>query len=651
MSGRLLRTATLLAATALVAELAAAAPARLSLAEIARAMGQLPPAAAAAIEREEGTGPLGRARVALDQASRLDLERASKSINEALKLDATNSWLHFFNGFIYHLQARQGDGEKNDLAIEGYRQAQRFEPSNWIAGEFLGLALMEQRRWPAAQQAFAEALLLRPDEPALMQRLLAAAYMAGDAATACAMADRLAPTHSDDVAFVRGAIPVYAACARADRARTFRDRYARLPGRQDDLPAVEARIDQWEAFHRTQGAMGALKRNVQFVPPADTPPPTSIPQFGVPMQQPGMGYGQQGYGQPGYGQPMYPQQGYGMPGIGQPGMQPLPPLATGSGPDGPRMVLVDVVLVRTEDSITTSRGVNLLSALNLQFGGNGAPAWGRADTWGNGAAASSIINRTVSVPALAYSLNLANANSNLNEVLARPTLAAVEGQRSEFFSGTSLNAAVVSSGSTGGNAVALEKRYGVKLSVLPQILPNGMIQLQIDAARTFLKPPSANISFTYKLEISEILANANVVMRMGDTLVLGGLSEKETTTNRDGVPVLQDVPVLQYLFSQQARTDFQRSVLILITPRPAAYTWRQDVAGEAGENAQRGMDVLRARYGDWFQPYPNVAAVFNHLSHADLYREFRTGDVSLERWDRMDTTRQRLQQALGFLYY
>ena len=93
---------------------------------------------------------------------------------------------------------------------------------------------------------------------------------------------------------------------------------------------------------------------------------------------------------------------------------------------------------------------------------------------------------TVTVPALAYTLNVANANSNLNEVLARPTLAAVEGMRSEFFSGTSLNAAVVSnSTSGGGSAVSLERRYGVKLTVQPQILPDGRVHLAIDAARTF----------------------------------------------------------------------------------------------------------------------------------------------------------------------
>jgi len=323
------------------------------------------------------------------------------------------------------------------------------------------------------------------------------------------------------------------------------------------------------------------------------------------------------------------------------------------------MVLVDVVMVRTEDSISTSKGVNLLSALQLQFGSVSSAAFNKAFSQTTGAGGSTILARAITVPALAYSLNLANANTSLNEVLARPTLAAVEGMRSEFFSGTSLNAAVVSNGGvSGGSAVSLEKRYGVKLTVLPQIMANGMVRLSIDASRTFLKPPSANIGFTYKLEISEILANANVVMRMGDTLVLGGLSEKESTTNRDGVPVLQDVPGLQYLFSQQTKTDYQRSVLILITPRPASYTWLSEEAQSAiakdsakDGGVSPGLDVLRARYSDWFKPYPNLASVFHHLNYADLYREFRTGDVTLERWDRMETTSERLRQALSFLYY
>ncbi len=593
------------------------------------------------LDRVGSSESLARATAALQFAAELKLPQASKAINEALQLDASNSYLHFFNGLIYHLQARQGDTDKTNVAIEGYQQAIRFDPNNWIAHEFLGLAFVEQRQYRRAQTAFAEVLLAKPDDNDALLRMMAASYMGGDAVTSCTMADQISALQQRQTPrFMRASVSVYAACGEFQKADTQRAAYRASGATAQDLARIDQRVASWSAFHRSRsnraelgsaasgrGAEPSMIRT-QFASPAPATGP-----FGAPASGP--------YGAPAGG-------GFGAP-AGNPGIAP-------SSGDS-RMVLVDVVMVRTEDSITTNKGINLLNALTLQFGSTGAPAFSQSFNQITGSDSTTVLSRAITVPALAYSLNIANATSNLNEVLARPTLAALEGMRSEFFSGTSLNAAVVSGGNgLSGSAVSIEKRYGVKLAVLPQILPNGMIKLAIDASRTFLKPPSSDIGFTYKLEISEILANANVMMRMGDTLILGGLSEKETTSNRDGVPGLQDVPIAQYLFSKQAKTDYQKSVLILITPRPANYTWlseesKAEYAKKPDDPFTPSMDVLRARYSDWFKPYPNLASVFNHLNAADLYREFRTGDVTLESWDRMDSTSTRLKQALGFLYY
>lgn len=591
-----------------------------------------------------------RAHAALKLASEGKLSEASKAINEAVQLDARNSYFHFFNGFVYHLQSLQGDTDKSAMAIEGYRQAVRFDPSNWIAHEFLGFSYWEQRRYKEAQAAFAEVVLSRPQDSDARLRLLAASYMAGDVATACSMADQLnnAPNKVSTV-LARTRALVYASCGEFDSAIEARKVFSDAGASAGALAQLDTRIENWRTIFKAgrqapQGSSGSDLVKTQFGSGSGSPPGGSS---GSPFGSPGSG---SPFGSPGSGSP------FGSPGGGMPGQFPGGDMG-GREPRSNRMVLVDVVMVRTEDSISTSKGVNLLSALSLQFGSTSGPAFSRVFTESATTPGSTVVTRAITVPALAYSLNLANANSNLNEVLARPTLAAVDGMRSEFFSGTSLNAAVVSSGSAvGGSAVSIEKKYGVRLSVQPQILADGMVRLTIDASRTFLKPPSANIGFTYKLEISEIVANANVVMRMGDTLILGGLSEKESTSNRDGVPVLQDVPLVQYLFSQQAKTDFQRSVLILITPRAASYSWlseetRAAIAAADPTPFTPSLDVLRARYTDWFKPYPNLASVFHHLNSADLYREFRTGDVTLESWDRMKTTPERLKQALEFLHY
>ena len=252
-------------------------------------------------------------------------------------------------------------------------------------------------------------------------------------------------------------------------------------------------------------------------------------------------------------------------------------------PNDRRMVLVDVVLMRTEDALSTRKGVNLLNALTLQFGSNSMPAFSKTFAGGNsnqsGIESNSSVTaltRAITIPALSYSLNMVNSNTNINEVLARPTLAALNGVRSEFFSGTTLTAAVVATGVSGGSSVQIEKEIGVKLSITPMFMSGNKIRLTVDAQRTFLKPPSKDVLYTYKVETTKIMVNANVVMEFGETLVLGGLSEKETSVTRDGVPVLQDIPGVQYLFSQKDTNDFQRSVLMLITPREPQYTYRKD---------------------------------------------------------------------------
>ncbi|MFT5534847.1 MAG: pilus assembly protein CpaC, partial [Candidatus Paceibacteria bacterium] len=116
----------------------------------------------------------------------------------------------------------------------------------------------------------------------------------------------------------------------------------------------------------------------------------------------------------------------------------------------------------------------------------------------------------------------------------------------------------------------------------------------------------------------------------------------------DGVPVLQDVPVAQYLFSNKRTNDIQRSVLILITPRAAG-----DVQPDPGQSAAMtsSMRALREQFGISVGSTPNVQAVFNSLKANALFREFRQGDVSMDRWDHVRTTGERLRQALDFLYY
>ena len=573
---------------------------------------------------------LAKVTAAVGFIKQMDLPRAHLAANEALQLDPRNSYLHFLNGFIYHLQALQGDTQKGELALEGYQQSLRIDSSNWIAQEFLGLAYLDLKRFDQAKYAFSETLLLTPDSPPSINGLMVSSYLTGDAKTACAMADHfLKVTAQPSLEFMRSSISVYASCGSFGRADWIRAALIQRYGEVPELARIDRRLAQWKTFYKDREQIGrALQTGM-----TDNGPTFLVAQAFTDSPDEDITSSPTDESAPDFSA-----------------------IPTGEAGSGPRMILVDVVLLSTQELMSTAKGVNLLNALTLQLGsmaGN-LPAYSRVfnsdSPSGGDTSSSTAITRAVTVPALSYSLNIANANSSVNEVLARPTLAAIEGMPSEFFSGTNLSAGVVSTSQEGGTTVVpLEKRFGISLTVTPNFLPEGRVQLQVAAQRTSLNASSDNPRVAYQIEIGETTANANVVMNLGETLVLSGLSEKSSSSTRDGVPGLQAVPGLQYFFSNKRTNEMQRSVLILVTPRVPVQI--SEAAASDSEPMDIRMQRLRERFGFADHIPPNIDAIMTQLQGNEHYREFRQGDVAVERWHHTRTTGDRLKEALSFLYY
>ncbi len=601
------------------------------------------------LERLKVRAPTGEqsklAAAGIEYLLQRELDKASLVLNSALKLDPTSSYVQLLNGLAYHLMATQGDADKYGLAEQGYKLALQFDKSNWLARYFLGNLYLDQKQFAVAQTIFAEALLYADNDADMLYQLATASYYAGDPTTAAAALGRLDVLAPGQPRVMRAMSIVMAAINKPTEAQTYLDRYRKAESDPRALRRFEERVKGWTRFH--SGNPDVIK--AQFAPPPSAPgggfPPGDGTFSDGDNQQPGADNGQAGGGFPPPGAP----------GGMQPGMG-IDVAAGGVSPSADRMVLVDVVILRTEDLVKTRKGINLLNGLTLQFG---AMSKENKDTITRDLAAgtlassqSSTITRSISLKALDYTLNIANANSDSNEVLARPTIAALEGVKSEFFSGSNINAGAVATGSVGGS-IQIEKEIGVKLAITPRFLDDDRVRLNVIAERTFLKAPSSDITYSLKIETTKTTVNSQIVMRFGETLILSGLSEKETSKTRDGVPLLQDIPILQYLFSRSDTSAFQRSVLILLTPRRAEYVYR-DEAGKGsviGNKDSAALSELRARYIDWFKPYPNLASVFHHLGSTPLYREFRTGDVTLERWAKEATLTERLHQVVDFLYY
>ncbi|MCK4648661.1 hypothetical protein KAT51_03965, partial [bacterium] len=62
-------------------------------------------------------------------------------------------------------------------------------------------------------------------------------------------------------------------------------------------------------------------------------------------------------------------------------------------------------------------------------------------------------------------------------------------------------------------------------------------------------------------------ATSSVMVKDGDTLVIGGLIKEEERTGRHGIPGLMNIPVIKYLFSRKHTDTVKSELIIFVTPR------------------------------------------------------------------------------------
>ena len=561
---------------------------------------------------------------AVDKLKRNELDEASRLANVALKMDITNSDLQFLNGFVYHLIGKSGDASKFELAEQGYKQALQFDQGNLIAQYQLGHLYMDQRRYGLAQLEFAAVAQHYDDDPYVLYNLAAASYYAHDPKTAEGALKRLIEIEPDKASDpqVLKAMAVSLAAMNDAEAGAFLDAYQVSIDDPYKSRMLERRVAGWNTFYETDAKV--LMAQFQGADP--------YASSGQPS------YGADPYGSAPYGSDPYSSDPHGN------AAQSSNLGATGNAGafSDTSMVVVDVVLIGTQEDVRNSRGVNLLNGLQLQFGDplSGTPGFSYGsnrvkDYLNNGYENSTqTITRMISIPAVTYSLNIANSADANNQVLAKPSLVAQTGQTSEFFSGTEILAAAVSGGN--GDSVSVQKEVGVKLAITPEILPDDMLRLHVVAERTFLTDPSNSVVFEFRLDTTKTNVNSTVTMKFDETLILGGLSERETSKSVDGVPFLMDIPGLDMLFSQRIERQFERSVIILLTPRRPQFARQSDesreVALEKLSPLEQDLERLHRRYKDWFTPRPIFNEILDRIQGQEFFEEFRSGDVDLVSW-------------------
>jgi type IV pilus secretin PilQ/predicted competence protein len=192
-------------------------------------------------------------------------------------------------------------------------------------------------------------------------------------------------------------------------------------------------------------------------------------------------------------------------------------------------------------------------------------------------------------------LSAAEAEGNV-KIISRPSVVTLNNVESQIESANIIR--IRTSAATVGEAGSLrEIRAGITLKVTPQVSADGFVLLNItaksstlDFGRTVDGIPQENTRE----------AKANVLVKDGETVVIGGIM-KDTSSNSDsGVPYLKDIPVLGWLFKKSSwQKDFEELV-VFITPRVLAAGSENLPTAE-----QLWRDQLKQTQGTQPAPVPN----------------------------------------------
>jgi pilus assembly protein CpaC len=148
--------------------------------------------------------------------------------------------------------------------------------------------------------------------------------------------------------------------------------------------------------------------------------------------------------------------------------------------------------------------------------------------------------------------------------LAEPNLVALSGDTASFLAGGEFPIPVP--GSLGSVTIDY-KRYGVGLAFTPTVLRAGLINLKIE-------PEVSQLDTSHPVQVAGISvpplivrrASTTVELRDGQSFVIGGLLQNDSTTSQQQLPWLGDVPVLGTLFRSAAYQKNETDLAIIVTP-------------------------------------------------------------------------------------
>ncbi len=176
------------------------------------------------------------------------------------------------------------------------------------------------------------------------------------------------------------------------------------------------------------------------------------------------------------------------------------------------------------------------------------------------------------------------------KIISRPRVVTLNNQPAKIESLEILRVKLPSTGtviSTGAGGVAGSSqaateqiKTGITLTVTPQLSSDGFVFLDVFAKSSTLQPPAQSQAPSPDGIPNEISreAESHVLIKDGETFVLGGVFRNVFNDLENGIPYLRAIPVLGWAFKNTTKNDNRQELLVFITPRSVRARGSEDLA-------------------------------------------------------------------------
>ncbi len=148
----------------------------------------------------------------------------------------------------------------------------------------------------------------------------------------------------------------------------------------------------------------------------------------------------------------------------------------------------------------------------------------------------------------------------LTKIISSPKIATIDNQEAKIEQGETIPFATVSQQGTQTTFVDAN----LTLAVTPHVTPDGSILMKVKATKNApgtTRQGAAGPSITKKEAIT------NVLVKDGETIVIGGIYETTKTENTNRIPFLSNIPILGWFFKEEDVSELTTELLVFVTPK------------------------------------------------------------------------------------